>query len=316
MALVTKTGFLRSRVKPLSFHNDCVRACRGFFGGCSSSPGGLRAERLIKRLLGLVSGAVATCGSIIYLIDRSLLASGLEAKPPSYPWSMNGILSSLDHSSIRRGWQVYRSVCSTCHSIRFLRFDQLVNVSHTESEMKAIAAQYQIDDGPDDDGNYFKRPGKLQDRVPEPFPNEEASRAANNGAYPVDLSLIINARRAGKDYLFSLLTGYCEAPAGFELAEGQLFNPYFPGGAISMPEMVQDGAVDYEDGTPATRSQIAKDVVEFLTFVANQDWEMRKVSEMKSVGICGILLALLTHMNRSRWVTVKSRKIFHVPKTK
>lgn len=147
MAFATKAGFLRPRVKFFVPHYDRVRAykegVRGFFWGGSSSR---RDEGIIKKVLGLVTGALATCGSIIYLLDRSLLASGLEAHPPSYPWSMNGLFSSLDHSSIRRGWHVYRSVCSTCHSIRFLRFEQLVDVSHTVNEMKAIAAEYQVNE--------------------------------------------------------------------------------------------------------------------------------------------------------------------------
>lgn len=151
---------------------------------------------------------------------------------------------------------MYKQVCSACHSLKYIAYRNLVGVTHTEAEAKAeaegimvslkiIYLKYHISeiflkvrDGPDDSGNYYDRPGKLSDYFPSPYPNEEAARAANNGAYPPDLSYIVSARHGGEDYIFSLLTGYFDAPAGVILREGQYFNPYFPGGAISMAQVL------------------------------------------------------------------------------
>lgn len=144
-------------------------------------------------------------------------------------------------SSIRRGYEVYKNVCAACHSMKYIAYRNLVGVSHTEAEAKAEAEEQQFRDGPDDQGNYFMRPGKLSDYFPSPYPNEEAARAANNGAYPPDLSYIVSARHGGEDYIFALLTGYVDAPAGVVLRDGQYYNPYFAGGAISMAQALYDG---------------------------------------------------------------------------
>lgn len=200
-----------------------------------------RCENDRKRIrisLGVLTGAATTCGSILYFLDSSVKANSVQAMPPSYPWKLDKFLGSLDHSAVRRGWQVYKAVCSACHSLEFVRFMDLIEVSHTKEEIIAIASEYEIDDGPDEEGNYYKRPGRLPDKIPPPFPNEEASRAANNGAYPPDLSYIINARKNGRNYVFSLLTGFMEPPAGVTLTETQHFNPYFLGTALSMTEVL------------------------------------------------------------------------------
>lgn len=132
-------------------------------------------------------------------------------------------------------------MCAACHSMHYIAYRNLVGVSHTEAEAKAEAEEQMIKDGPDDQGNYFMRPGKLSDYFPSPYPNEEAARAANNGAYPPDLSYITSARHGGENYIFALLTGYCDPPAGAVIRDGQYFNPYFPGGAISMAQALYDG---------------------------------------------------------------------------
>ncbi|KAK2584194.1 hypothetical protein KPH14_006619 [Odynerus spinipes] len=265
----------------------------------STHPVGKKCGSGRRRLaisLGVLAGAAATCGSVLYLLDSSVKASsGMQATPPSYPWEFDGVFSSLNHTALRRGWQVYRNVCSTCHSLRYVSFMDLIDVSHTREEMTAIAAEYEVEDGPNDEGNYYTRPGKLTDRVPSPFPNEEAAKAANNGAYPPDLSHVVLARRNGQNYIFSLLTGFMDPPAGVELMDTQTFNLYFPGGAINMVEMLQDGAVDYEDGTPATRSQMSKDIVEFLVWTSSQDHDIRKLMSMKAIGILILLLITMLH---------------------
>ncbi|XP_048139337.1 cytochrome c1 2, heme protein, mitochondrial-like isoform X2 [Rhodamnia argentea] len=149
---------------------------------------------------------------------------GLEC--PSYPWPHKGILSSYDHASIRRGHQVYQQVCASCHSMSLISFRDLVGVAYTEDEVKAMAAEIEVVDGPNDEGEMFTRPGKLSDRFPEPYANEAAARFANGGAYPPDLSLITKARHNGQNYVFSLLTGYRDPPAGVAVSGVPSF--FFP----------------------------------------------------------------------------------------
>jgi ubiquinol-cytochrome c reductase cytochrome c1 subunit len=187
--------------------------------------------------------------------------------------------------SLRRGFQVYREVCSACHSLKRIAWRNLVGVTHTVDEVKALAEEIEYDDEePDERGDIVKRPGKLSDYMPNPYPNDNAARSGNAGALPPDLSLMIKARHGGADYVFSLLTGYPEdPPPGIHLLEGLHYNPYFPGGAIAMARILFDGIteawydsdrtglVEYEDGTPATTSQMAKDVVHFLNWTASPE---------------------------------------------
>ncbi|KAL8537540.1 hypothetical protein ACS0TY_012605 [Phlomoides rotata] len=203
-------------------------------------------------LLGAGASGLMSFATIAYASDEA--EHGLEC--PSYPWPHNGILSSYDHASIRRGHQVYQQVCASCHSMSLISYRDLVGVAYTEEETKAMAAEIEVVDGPNDEGEMFTRPGKLSDRFPEPYGNEQAARFANGGAYPPDLSLITKARHNGQNYVFALLTGYHDPPAGITIRDGLHYNPYFPGGAIAMPKMLNDGAVEYEDGTPATEAQV------------------------------------------------------------
>ncbi len=161
---------------------------------------------------------------------------------------------------------------SAPRSMNRLAYRNLVGVCYSEAEAKALAENITVVDGPNDAGEMFDRPGKLSDRFPAPYKNEEQARSINNGALPPDLSLIGKARGRGEDYIFALLTGYpAEPPAGVVLAAGQYYNPYFAGGKIGMPKQLIDGAVDYPDGTPATESQMAKDVSVFLAWAAEPD---------------------------------------------
>merc|ERR1719198_2179420 len=177
-----------------------------------------------------------------------------------------GFTSSFDAASIRRGHMVYAQVCASCHGLSRIAYRNLVGVCYSEAEAKAMAEDTDVMDGPNDEGDMFERPGKLSDYLPSPYPNEEAARFANNGAYPPDLSLIVKARPNCVDYIFALLTGYKEVPAGIAERDTQYYNPYFPGGWIGMPPPLADGGVDYDDGTEATASQMAKDVTVFLAW--------------------------------------------------
>ena len=179
----------------------------------------------------------------------------------------------------------------------------------TEDEAKAEAAEIQVQDGPDEEGNMFMRPGKLADYVPKPYPNEEAARFANNGALPPDLTYMTLARHGGEDYVFSLLTGYTDPPAGVNLGEGQHFNPYFMGGAIGMAQSLFNDTIQYDDGTPPTASQLAKDVCTFLTWCSQPEMEDRKKLWFKSTIALTLLLAGALYYKRFIWSQLKSRKI-------
>lgn len=267
-----------------------------------------------KKLVATIGALTGGVGALIFALEQSVEASGSEVHPPAMPWSHNGLISALDHASVRRGYEVYKQVCSACHSMKYIAYRNLIGVTHTEAEAKAEAEGIMVRDGPDDNGNYYDRPGKLSDYFPSPYPNEEAARAANNGAYPPDLSYIVSGRKGGEDYIFSLLTGYCDAPAGVQLREGQYFNPYFPGGAIGMAQVLYNEVIEYEDGTPATQSQLAKDVSTFLKWTSEPEHDVRKSLIIKVLGIMGFLTVISYYIKRHKWSVLKSRKIFYVPK--
>jgi len=242
----------------------------------------------------------------------TLYASDYNLHPPSYEWNHLGPLESLDHASIRRGYQVYKQVCAACHSMEYIAFRHLVGVSHSEEEARALAEQIQVVDGPDEEGNMFERPGKLSDYFPQPYPNEEAARAANNGAYPPDLSMITLARHGGEDYIFALLTGYREdPPAGIDLREGQAYNVYFPDQAIGMAQQLYPGVMEYDDGTPATVAQMAKDVSTFLLWAAEPHFDERKRMGMKVLTILTFMAGVLLYYKRHKWSVLKSRKLVY-----
>jgi len=234
--------------------------------------------------------------------------------PPQYPWSHRRPWESFDHASIRRGHQVFTEVCSACHSVSLLAYRNLIDVAYTEEEVKAIAASHEVDDGPNDEGEMFKRPGKLSDYMPRPYPNEQAARAANNGALPPDLSLIIKARHGNDDYVFQLLTGYRKKPAGVTVREGLHWNPYFPGGAIGMPPPLMPDMLTFEDGTPATISQMAKDVTTFLCWAAEPEHDDRKKMGMKALFIISLIIVPTLYYKRQVWSVLKSRKLVLPPK--
>ena len=188
------------------------------------------------------------------------------AHPLHMQWTHTGYFTSYDCGALRRGFQVYRQVCATCHSVTGIRWRELVGVTHDEEALKVMAKECDYVDGPNGDGEMFERPGKMTDRLPAPYENIEQGRAANGGALPPDLTLMVKARHSGLDYLFSLLTGYDEPPAGKEVMPGLYYNPYFPGGAIAMPPPLSDGGVEYEDGTISTISQQAYDICQFLNW--------------------------------------------------
>ncbi|KXN72522.1 hypothetical protein CONCODRAFT_75215 [Conidiobolus coronatus NRRL 28638] len=262
--------------------------------------------------LTLVAGGTGLALYSTPTVNASAADDGLH--PPAYPWVQNSWLSTFDHASIRRGYQVYKEVCAACHSMNRIAFRNLIGVSHTEDEAKALAEEFEFTDGPNDVGDMFERPGKLSDYFPNPYANEEQARAGNAGAYPPDLSLIVKARHGGPDYIFALLTGYVDPPGGVEVREGLNYNPYFPGGAIAMARVLYDGLVEYEDGTPATTSQMAKDVSNFLHWASEPEHDDRKRMGMKAVFILSLLTGMSLWLKRFKWSGLKTRKIVYNPR--
>jgi ubiquinol-cytochrome c reductase cytochrome c1 subunit len=184
-----------------------------------------------------------------------------------------------------------------------------VGVAYTEEEVKELASEIEMEDGPNDEGETFERPGRLSDPLPRPYKNEEAARYANGGAYPPDLSLITKARHDGQNYVFALLLGYREPPAGVNVREGLYYNPYFPGGAIAMPKMLADGGTEYDDGTEATEAQQAKDVVTFLAWAAEPEHDDRKLMGVKWMFVLALVTATAAYYKRWKWAPLKSRRL-------
>lgn len=244
------------------------------------------------KILGLATVAVLGVGLAV-----PAFASGDEIHPPKQDWSFAGPFGKFDRAQIQRGLQIYKEVCAACHGLTRIAFRNLSDAGGPElpiDQMKALAAEYSIKDGPNDNGDMFERKGRAADKFPAPFPNEQAARVANGGALPPDLSLIAKARtyssgfpgflidavlqRAehGPDYVRAFLLGFEDAPAGFNLPAGSNYNKYFPGNAVGMPNILSDGLVTYSDGSPQTAAQYATDVTAFLMWAAEPKLEDRK----------------------------------------
>ena len=226
-------------------------------------------------------------------------------------WSFEGIFGTFDRSSLQRGYQVYQEVCSGCHSIQHLSYRNLSEKGGPEfslDEAKAIAAQFEVTDGPNDDGEMFTRTRRLSDKFVNPFPNIQAATAANGGAYPPDMSVLVKARKGGADYIYSLLLGYEEVPAGYELDDGVYNNKYIPGNKIMMSKPLSEGAVEYSDGTQATEAQMAKDVVTFLTWAAEPNLEARHKMGFKVFIFLIILLTLVYFSKQKVWSRLDSKE--------
>lgn len=193
-------------------------------------------------------------------------------------WSFAGPFGTYDRNALRRGFQVYKEVCAACHGMKYLFFRNLSQAGgpeFSEAEVKAIAAEYNVEDGPDEFGDMYERSGLPRDRFIEPFPNQNAARAANSGAFPPDLSLIVKSYAGGADFIHALLTGYEDTPQGMQMDVGFYYNPYIEGEKIAMPPPLVDDLVEYADGTPATREQMSLDVTHFLSWASEPELEAR-----------------------------------------
>ena len=233
-------------------------------------------------------------------------AAGKGTPPPQQDWSFGGFFGTFDRASLQRGFQVYKEVCAACHALKQKAYRNLGDIGLSEEEIRAIAADVMVMDGPNDDGEMFERPGRASDRFRSPFPNERAARAANGGAYPVDLSLITKARKDGTNYLYALLTGYREEPpAGVPVMDGMHWNDYFPGNWIAMGRPLHDDQVTFADGTVATTSQMARDVTTFLAWAAEPEMEERRAMGVRVILFLIILAGMTYGVKRKIWADLK-----------
>ena len=219
-------------------------------------------------------------------------------------WSFQGPFGAYDRASAQRGFQIYKEVCSSCHSMRLLSYRDLRGLGLSEAQVKAVAAEFQVPGGTNDQGEAVERPALPADRFKLPFPNDKAARAANGGALPPDQSLIIKARPNGPDYVYSLLQGYVDPPAGVKVPNGQYYNKYFPGHLLAMPQPLRPDQVQYIDGTKATLEQEAKDIVEFLTWASEPTMETRKQMGVKVVLFLALMTGLTYGVKKKIWKDV------------
>jgi len=247
----------------------------------------------------------------ISLLSFSTSSEEVKSEFIKTKWSFEGIFGTFDRASLQRGYQVYQEVCSGCHSVQHLSYRNLSEKGGPEfstEEAKAIAAQFEVEDGPNSDGEMFMRPGRLSDKFVKPYPNVEASTAANGGAYPPDMSVLAKARAGGADYIYSLLLGYEEAPIVFELDDGVYYNKYMPGNKIKMSSPLSDGLVEYTDGTQATTEQMVKDVTTFLVWAAEPHLESQHRMGFKAIIYLIILLTLVYMSKQKVWSRFSSKK--------
>lgn len=277
----------------------------------------------------IVSGLAALGVAIAASVGVSLAAE--EGATPHYPikkpnhysWSFSGPFGTYDKGQLQRGLKVYKEVCAACHSLDLVAFRTLHDLGYSDAQVRAFAAEYTIEDGPNTDGEMFERPGIPSDYFPSPFPNHAAAAAANGGAAPPDFSLLAKARavergfptfvfdiftqyaESGPDYITSLLTGYQDPPEGYEEQPGTYYNPYFiAGSALAMGPPLSDGQVTYDDGAPETVLQYAKDVTAFMMWAAEPHMEERKKVGFRVMVFLVLFAGLVYLTKRKVWTEV------------
>ena len=247
-------------------------------------------------------------GLIISIFSQSIAAEKVDYLKTD--WSFKGIFGKFDRASLQRGYQVYTEVCAACHSMKYLSYRNLTEKGGPEfslEQAKAIAASFEVVDGPNADGEMFTRPAKLSDKFVMPYENEKAAQAANGGAYPPDMSVLVKARKGGADYIYSLLLGYSEPPEGIELDDGVYYNKYMYGNKIKMPAPLSDDLIEYTDGTKATAEQMSKDITNFLMWSAEPHLEQRHKTGFRVIAYLIILTVLVYFTMKKIWSRIESK---------
>lgn len=246
------------------------------------------------------------------LLVGGLMAAGLLAAPAMaqeaeyshHEWSFEGLFGTYDLAAAQRGFQIYMNVCSNCHAMHLMHYRDLEGIGFSEEQVKAIAAGVTVPQGLDDSGSPKEGPATAANQFRSPFPNDLAARAANNGALPPDLSLIVNAREGGPDYIYALMVGFGDPPKDMKMQDGMNFNMYFPGHQIAMPQPLHDDQVSYTDGTPTKLSQEARDVVTFLAWASNPELVERKQMGVRIILFLVIMTGLTYSVKRKVWSSV------------
>ena len=237
---------------------------------------------------------------LLFFYTTNLFAAESSTKSlPQHEWSFEGITGTFDRGALQRGYQVYSEVCSGCHSMKLLYYRDLIDIGFSEDQVKAIASEFTVIDGPNDEGEMFERDARPADRFVSPYLNDNEARANNNGAYPPDLSVITKAKKDGANYIYNLLLGYKDPPADMEVGEGLYYNIYMAGNQIAMPQPIYDESVDYADGTNNSAEQLAEDLVVFLTWAAEPELEVRKNLGIKVI-LFFIILGFIIFLAKNR----------------
>ena len=248
----------------------------------------------------------------IIILFFGFLSNSFAAEKVEYlktDWSFKGLFGKFDRAALQRGYQVYTEVCSSCHSMKYLSYRNLAEKGgpeFSEVQAKAIAASFEVTDGPNSDGEMFTRPGKLSDKFVMPYENVKAAQAANGGAYPPDMSVLAKARGGGVDYIYSLLQGYEDPPIGLTLDDGVHYNKYMYGNMIKMANPLSDGLVEYSDGTQASIEQMSKDVTTFLMWAAEPHLESRHKMGFKVIVYLIILTVLVYYSMKKIWSRIET----------
>jgi len=244
----------------------------------------------------------------LILLSQNILADEKKQLLTS-DWSFKGYFGKFDRAALQRGYQVYTEVCASCHSMKYLSYRNLAEKGgpeFSEEQAKAMAANFEVTDGPNEDGDMFERPAKLSDKFVQPYRNVKEATASNGGAYPPDMSVLVKARSGGADYIYSVLLGYEDPPSGVTLDDGVYYNKYMYGNNIKMPKPLMDGQVEYNDGTEATEQQMAKDVVTFLAWSAEPHLEARHKIGFRAI-IYLIIITILVYFSMKKiWSRVES----------
>ena len=280
----------------------------------------------IARLAAVAVVGIAMSGAVAHAAEEGATPHYPLEHPKHAHWSFAGPFGHWDIGQLQRGLQIYKEVCSACHSMSLVSFRDLEELGYSPEQVKAFAAEYTVTDGPNAEGDMFERPAVGSDKFPSPFPNTEAAAAANNGAAPPDFSLLAKARAPergfptfifdiftlyaenGPDYIYSLLTGYQDPPAGVEIPDTAHYNPYFIAGpALAMAAPLSDGVVTYEDGSPETVDQYAHDVAAFMMWAAEPKLVERKALGFKVMIFLSIFAILLYLSKKAVWAGLKER---------
>lgn len=241
---------------------------------------------------------------LVGVISSSAWGAGGDVTLKTRDWSFSGPFGTFDKAAMQRGFQVYNEVCAGCHSMKLIAFRNFADLGYNEAEIKALAAQYEVQDGPNDDGEMFMRPGIPADRMPAPYANDNAARAGNNGALPPDLSLIAKARPNGPNYLYSLLSSYENAPNDKEVPDGMYYNAAYPGHLIAMPQPLYGDDVEYSDGAATSIEALSADLTQFLMWAAEPKMEVRKRTGVAAVFFLGIFVIFSYLAKRRIWADV------------